>query len=98
MQRDMEHGQHGELLGAEGHGYLISDAQYRNCELKTYVRSSPLANGGIFFRWITGKGAGSRSKSKSFQTATIQLAVSTAMYAPNKCRFSQASGYSFRSF
>ncbi len=48
----------GELLGKEGHGYLITDGMYRNCEFQTYVKSSPLANGGIFFRWITGKGRG----------------------------------------
>jgi len=48
----------GELLGETGHGYLISDAEFRNCEFQTYVRSSPLANGGIFFRWKTGAGRG----------------------------------------
>ncbi len=48
----------GELLGKEGHGYLISDGKYRNCEFQTYIRSSPLANGGIFFRWLTEKGRG----------------------------------------
>ena len=42
----------GELLGEQGHGYLISDGLYRNCELQTYIKSSPLANGGIFFRWL----------------------------------------------
>ena len=48
----------GELLGEQGHGYLISDAEFRNCEFQTYVRSSPLANGGVFFRWKTGAGRG----------------------------------------
>jgi len=48
----------GELLGANGHGYLISNAEFRNCEFQTYLRSSPLANGGIFFRWKTGAGRG----------------------------------------
>lgn len=43
----------GVLLGEKGHGYLISDGQYRNCELQTYIKSSPLANGGIFFRWLS---------------------------------------------
>jgi hypothetical protein len=43
----------GVLLGQTGHGYLITDAMYRNCELQTYIRSSPLANGGIFFRWLS---------------------------------------------
>lgn len=41
----------GVLLGENGHGYLISDDSYANCVLSTYIRSSPLANGGIFFRW-----------------------------------------------
>ncbi|MCA9246336.1 MAG: DUF1080 domain-containing protein [Planctomycetales bacterium] len=50
--------ENGELLGKDGHGYLISDSEYRNCEFQTYVRSSPLANGGVFFRWVTGKGRG----------------------------------------
>ena len=50
--------ENGELVGADGHGYLISDAEFRNCEFQTYVRSSPLANGGVFFRWKTGGGRG----------------------------------------
>ncbi|MCA9174661.1 MAG: DUF1080 domain-containing protein [Planctomycetales bacterium] len=41
----------GVLLGEQGHGYLISDETFENCELSCYIRSSPLANGGIFFRW-----------------------------------------------
>lgn len=47
----------GEILAADGHGYLVSGEEFRNCELQTYIRSSPLANGGIFFRW---KGQGNR--------------------------------------
>jgi hypothetical protein len=46
------------LLGKDGHGYLITNDRYRNCEFQTYVQSSPLANGGIFFRWLNGKGRG----------------------------------------
>lgn len=48
----------GELVAANGHGYLISDAEFRNCEFQTYFKTSPLANGGIFFRWKTGNGRG----------------------------------------
>lgn len=47
----------GELLGAEGHGYLVTDEAFRDCVFQTYLKSSPLANGGIFFRW---NGTGSR--------------------------------------
>lgn len=50
--------ENGELVGKDGHGYLISDGLYRNCELKTYIKSSPLANGGIFFRWMSEKNRG----------------------------------------
>jgi hypothetical protein len=50
--------ENGELLGENGHGYLITDGMYRSCEFQTYLKSSPLANGEIFFRWITGKGRG----------------------------------------
>ena len=48
----------GELVGSNGHGYLISEAEFRNCEFQTYIRSAPLANGGIFFRWKTGGSRG----------------------------------------
>ncbi len=48
----------GVLVSKNGHGYLISDEQFRNVELQTYFRTSHLANGGIFFGWLTGKGRG----------------------------------------
>lgn len=48
----------GVLLGEKGHGYLISDESFEDCELSTYVRSSPRANGGIFFRWRTERDRG----------------------------------------
>jgi hypothetical protein len=32
---------------------LVSDEEFKNCELQTYFRTSPLANSGIFFRWKT---------------------------------------------
>lgn len=44
----------GELVGANGHGYLVSGVEFRNCEFQTYLRSSPHTNGGIFFRWKSG--------------------------------------------
>jgi hypothetical protein len=48
----------GELVSRDGHGYLLSAEPYRNCELQAYVRSSPLANGGIFFRWLDARDRG----------------------------------------
>jgi hypothetical protein len=50
--------ENGELVGANGHGYLISDAEFRNCEFQTYFRTSPLTNGGVFFRWKSGGNRG----------------------------------------
>ncbi|NQT39040.1 MAG: DUF1080 domain-containing protein [Planctomycetes bacterium] len=48
----------GALVSENGHGYLISDEPFRNCEFQTYIQTSHLANGGIFFGWQTGKGRG----------------------------------------
>lgn len=48
----------GDLVARDGHGYLLSADAYRNCEFQTYVRSSPLANGGVFFRWLDGRDRG----------------------------------------
>jgi hypothetical protein len=48
----------GVLVSDNGHGYLISDEQFYNCEFQTYVNTTYLANGGIFFGWITGGGRG----------------------------------------
>jgi hypothetical protein len=47
----------GEILAENGHGYLVTNQEYRNCEFQTYVKTSPLANSGVFFRW---KGLGNR--------------------------------------
>lgn len=49
--------ENGEIIAKDGQGYLVTDQQFRNCEFQTYVRSSPLANSGVFFRW---KGDGDR--------------------------------------
>jgi hypothetical protein len=40
-----------DIVAVDGHGYLATDEEFQNCELQSYIRSSPLANGGIFFRW-----------------------------------------------
>ncbi len=39
------------VLKATGDGYLITDEEWEDFELFTYVRTTPLANGGMFFRW-----------------------------------------------
>ncbi len=39
------------VLRATGNGYLITDGEWQDFELFTYVRATPHANGGIFFRW-----------------------------------------------
>ena len=48
----------GALLGEKGHGYLISNDSYQDCALSFYTRSSPLANGGVFFRWLSERNRG----------------------------------------
>ena len=48
----------GVLASANGHGYLISEDEFYNCEFQTYLKTTHLANGGIFFDWVTGKGRG----------------------------------------
>lgn len=48
----------GALLGEKGHGYLISEPSYQDCVLSFYTRSSPLANGGVFFRWLSERNRG----------------------------------------
>lgn len=48
----------GALVAEDGHGYLISDEKFRNLELKFYFKMSKNCNGGIFLRWVTGKGRG----------------------------------------
>ena len=49
---------HGEILAENGHGYLVTNQEYRNCEFQTYVKTSPLANSGVFFRWKEMKNRG----------------------------------------
>lgn len=41
----------GVILAEDGNGYLLTEGKYSDFELKAYVRTSWLANGGIFFRW-----------------------------------------------
>ena len=42
---------HGVLRASDGNGYVVTDADYRDFVLFTYVRTSRHANGGIFYRW-----------------------------------------------
>lgn len=42
---------HDGVLRATGNGYLITNGEWQDFELFTYVRATPHANGGIFFRW-----------------------------------------------
>jgi len=45
------------VIHAENNGsYLVTDDQFEDFELHTYVRTDNNANGGIFFRWNTLKG------------------------------------------
>ncbi|HQH73744.1 MAG TPA: DUF1080 domain-containing protein, partial [bacterium] len=40
------------VIHAENNGsYLVTNGEYQDFELFCYLRTSPLANGGIFFRW-----------------------------------------------
>lgn len=41
----------GILSSANGDGYLQHQELYENFRLRMYVRTSPIANGGVFFRW-----------------------------------------------
>ncbi len=40
------------VVRASGDGYLITDTEYQDFELFTYIRATPHANGGIFYRWL----------------------------------------------
>ncbi len=42
----------GILSSANGDGYLQHQELYENFRLRMYVRTSPIANGGVFFRWL----------------------------------------------
>ncbi len=48
----------GVLSSSDGHGYLISDEKFYNCEWQAFIKTTHLANGGIFFDWITDGGRG----------------------------------------
>jgi Domain of Unknown Function (DUF1080) len=39
------------IVARNGNGYLITEERWRDFAFESYVQASPLANGGIFFRW-----------------------------------------------
>lgn len=41
----------GVIHAEKSTGYLITDKKYQDFQLKTIIRESPGANGGVFFRW-----------------------------------------------
>lgn len=43
----------GAIVARNGNGYLITDGRWRDFQFESYVQATPLANGGIFFRWNT---------------------------------------------
>ena len=43
----------GVLVGSAGNGYLQHEALCQEFDLELYYRTSPTANGGVFFRWLT---------------------------------------------
>ncbi len=51
-------------VSATGDGYLITDKEWQNLEIFTYIRATPHANGGIFFRW---KGLGMTDRAYEIQ-------------------------------
>ncbi|NLX21421.1 MAG: DUF1080 domain-containing protein [Phycisphaerae bacterium] len=40
------------IIGADGDGYLRHEGQYQDFDLRLYIRTSPAANGGVYFRWL----------------------------------------------
>lgn len=40
----------GKIAGSNGDGYLFTEASYRAFEFRTYFRTTPHANGGVFYR------------------------------------------------
>lgn len=41
----------GVIVASDGDGYLVTQQQFDDFELHAYVKTTRLANGGIFFRW-----------------------------------------------
>jgi len=45
----------GVLRGENGDGYLLHETVCKDFDLRLYYRTSPNANGGVFFRWLRGE-------------------------------------------
>jgi len=43
----------GAIVGSDGDGYLKHDLTVQDFRLQAYIRTTPIANGGIFFRWTS---------------------------------------------
>ena len=46
----------GVIVASDGDGYLKHECVCEDFDLRMYVRTSPAANGGVFFRWIANEG------------------------------------------
>lgn len=52
--RDAKWEANGEILvGRDGNGYLQHETLTQDFDLRFYYRTTPTANGGVFFRWMT---------------------------------------------
>jgi hypothetical protein len=43
----------GVLIGQNGDGYLMHKDSFDDFRLRMYIRTTPIANGGVFFRWVS---------------------------------------------
>jgi hypothetical protein len=57
----------GVLRGADGNGYLLHETVCEDFDLRLYYRTSPNANGGVFFRWPPGETYATSSRGHEIQ-------------------------------
>jgi len=50
----------GAIVGSDGDGYLRHEMQFEDFDLRMYIRTSPAANGGVYFRWLAYEPFGDR--------------------------------------
>lgn len=48
----------GTIVASDGHGHLVSDQVFQDCEIQMYVRTVNVANGGVLFRWANEENRG----------------------------------------
>ncbi len=41
------------LIASDGHGHLVNEHVFEDVEIQMYVRTENVANGGVFFRWVS---------------------------------------------